>query len=665
MGKLTLETFIALSRGLGLCLSPDDSTLVLPVQRVTADGSKFLTSLWALSTDGTSQPERITYSEEGEANPAFLSDGSLAFTSSRHGSDVAAKGGAIWVLPPRGGEARPVLAAPGGVDAISSAAQVKVILARCLMYPTSADLSVDASKARSQQRADVEAVLFDDLETRYWDHELGPRLPRLFKVRLGDGSHSWVEDVAPDAGSSLVEAQFAISPDGETVVTTWRNPTGGGFYDIDLVAIGPGGLRVIGSGGQFALPAVSPDGNWVAALHIEPGTPKIAQRNSLCLIGLNSGDCRDLTADLDLWPKSATWMPDGRGILFVADDHGRAPIFHVDTDSGAINKVADGATYSSVCVARTGKTIYALANTYSAIPGVVRIAGGRTVRLPELNPDVELPGTLTELKRASDGASLRGYLVVPDKASPEDPAPIVLWIHGGPMTSWNAWHYWRWCPHLLVERGYAVLMPDPALSTGYGQDFMQRGWGHWGEVVLGDLTKMLETALERPDIDADGVAAMGQSFGGYMCNWIAGRTDRFKAIISLNGVWALDQFHGTTDNPTMWEHQFGNPYESDELYNENSPNRNVSNVKTPMLVVHGLRDYRVPISESQRLWTDLKRHGVPAKYLFFPDENHHIEKPNNVRIWYQTAIAFLDHHLRGEPWQAPSLLNVNPPMREL
>lgn len=287
------------------------------------------------------------------------------------------------------------------------------------------------------------------------------------------------------------------------------------------------------------------------------------------------------------------------------------------------------------------------------------------MRLPELNRDVEVPGTLTEVVRERDGVALRAYLIVPDEASLEDPAPLVLWIHGGPMTSWNAWHYWRWCPHLLVERGYAVLMADPALSTGYGQEFMQRAWGHWGDIVFADLVELLEGAAERAEIDASRVAAMGQSFGGYMCNWIAGRTDRFEAIISLNGVWALDQFHGTTDNPTAWEHHFGSPYDDDGLYKENSPNQNVSQVTTPMLVVHGLKDYRVPISESQRLWTDLKRHGVPAKYLFFPDENHHIEKPNNVRIWYETAMAFLDHHLRGEEWHPPSLLNVNPPMRRV
>lgn len=345
MYKFTLDNFMALLRGLDLCLSPDGSRLVVPVRRLAAPGSRFVTSLWALATDGSSAPERITHSEEGEGNPAFLSDGSLAFTSSRRCSDSSGKdGGAVWVLPPHGGEARPVMTAAGGVDALASAAKVDVVVARCLMYRRSANLSDEAILARRMEESGVNAVLFQDLDTRYWDHELGPRLPRLLKVRLGKGSDSSVEDVAPSAGSSLVESQFAVSPDGETVITTWRSPIGNGFYDVDLVAIGPAGLRVIASGGEFGLPTVSPDGNWVATIRIEPGTPQVAQRNSLWLIGLNSGERRDLTVDLDLWPKSATWTPDSRGILFVADERGRAPVFHVDIDSRAIDRVADRAT---------------------------------------------------------------------------------------------------------------------------------------------------------------------------------------------------------------------------------------------------------------------------------------------------------------------------------
>jgi dipeptidyl aminopeptidase/acylaminoacyl peptidase len=228
-------------------------------------------------------------------------------------------------------------------------------------------------------------------------------------------------------------------------------------------------------------------------------------------------------------------------------------------------------------------------------------------------------------------------------------------VHGGPLSSWNSWS-WRWCPWLLTERGYAVLLPDPALSTGYGLDMVQRAWGRWGPRVLDDLHAITDTALRRDDLDASRTAAMGGSFGGYMANWIAGHTDRFRAIVSHAGLWDLEQFHGTTDVGPAWEEQFGDPYTQPERYREYSPRRAIEEIRTPMLVIHGNRDYRVPIGEALRLWTDLRRHGVEARYLTFPDENHWILTPGNARVWYETALAFLAEHVLDQPWERPALL---------
>jgi dipeptidyl aminopeptidase/acylaminoacyl peptidase len=232
-----------------------------------------------------------------------------------------------------------------------------------------------------------------------------------------------------------------------------------------------------------------------------------------------------------------------------------------------------------------------------------------------------------------------------------------VFIHGGPLASWHGWQ-WRWNPQLLAARGYAVLMPNPALSTGFGRDFVRRGRGRWGFEPYADLMAAVDAAVARPDIDAERTAAMGGSFGGYMANWVAGHTDRFKCIITHAGLWSLDQFHGSTDVGVWWEREFGDFYDEDrrERYVENSPNRHIGKITTPMLVIHGELDHRVPISEGLRLWTDLRRHGVESKFLYFPDENHWILKPNNIVLWYGTVFAWLDHHLLGEPWHRPELV---------
>jgi dipeptidyl aminopeptidase/acylaminoacyl peptidase len=201
-----------------------------------------------------------------------------------------------------------------------------------------------------------------------------------------------------------------------------------------------------------------------------------------------------------------------------------------------------------------------------------------------------------------------------------------------------------------------VLMPDPAISTGYGIEYIGRGWGRWSGTPYTDSMAAVDEAVRRPDVDAERTALMGGSFGGYMANWVATQTNRFKAIVTHASLWELRGFHGTTDFGAAWEEEMGDPYLDPSRYDEANPATGVSKIKTPMLVIHGELDHRVPISEALRLWTDLSRHGVEAKFLYFPDENHWILKPQNARLWYATVLSFLDQHLLGKEFARPELL---------
>ena len=196
--------------------------------------------------------------------------------------------------------------------------------------------------------------------------------------------------------------------------------------------------------------------------------------------------------------------------------------------------------------------------------------------------------------------------MLPEGASATTPAPLLLWIHGGPLNSWNAWH-WRWNPWVMAAHGYAVLLPDPALSTGYGRAFVARGWGRWGAEPYTDLLALTDAAERLPEIDGERTAAMGGSFGGYMANWMAGHTDRFTAIVTHASLWALDQFVPTTDLPAYWLREM-----TPQVQAEHSPHRHADAITTPMLVIHGDRDHRVPIGEALRLWWDLVRHAAPT-----------------------------------------------------
>jgi dipeptidyl aminopeptidase/acylaminoacyl peptidase len=353
-------------------------------------------------------------------------------------------------------------------------------------------------------------------------------------------------------------------------------------------------------------------------------------------------------------------------VYFTADDNGRCPVFRVGLDGAPPVKVtADDAAYDNLCPAPDGSCLYALRSAIDSPPVPVRIPLGSEAargepasaeRLPSPGGEVSVPGTVTEVATTvADGTQIRGWLVLPEGASAESPAPLLLWVHGGPISSWNSWS-WRWNPWLMAARGYAVLLPDPALSTGYGHRMIVRGWDDWGGNPYTDVMAITDAVVERPDIDAARTAMMGGSYGGYMANWIAGHTDRFKAIVSHAGVWALDQIFGTTDGPPYWRRQFGDPRSQPERYLASSPHLHADKIVTPMLIIHGDKDYRVPVGEALRLWWDLAFQSVQARFLYFPDENHWVLKPGDVQVWYSTALAFLAEHVLGEEWQRPDLL---------
>ncbi|HKF76717.1 MAG TPA: S9 family peptidase [Candidatus Dormibacteraeota bacterium] len=658
MGSLSLDSYSAIPRVGGLLLSPDGRRLVMTVQTLSPDGTRFVTSLWEMPSDGSSPARRITYSERGETSPAYLPDGSLVFASARPDPTVKKDeaGGHLWLLPAAGGEARPVLALPGGAEAAVAAAQAGAVALRVPMLPGAAGLEEDEELGRRRKESGVTGILFDSYPIRFWDHALGPRQARLLRVTGLDADRPTVEDVTGPAGVAVHDAEMALSPDGGTVYTTWIRATGGTFQEVDLAAIDRSGCRRLPGDRDFHEPAVSPDGTRVAAVAVRRPTPELAQDRTLWLFDLGTGEGRDIAPELDLWPQSPAWSRDGSSVVFTADERGHTPLYRLDVQSGEIRRLTGAGAFASPCPAPDG-SIFALRSSYSSPSEVVRVApDGSVTALPSPGLPLELPGTVTEVTgTADDGSEVRAWLVLPRDASAERPAPLLLWIHGGPLSSWCSWS-WRWNPHLMAERGYAVLLPDPALSTGYGHANIQRGSASWGERVFADLMAVTDRALERPDLDASRTAAMGGSFGGYMANWVAGHTDRFRAIVSHAGLWALDQFHATTDLSSYWERQHGDPDSQPERYARLSPRTSVKAVRTPMLVIHGERDYRVPISEALRLWTDLQRRGVPSQYLHFPDENHWILTPGNARAWYETVLAFLDHHVAGKPLERPALL---------
>lgn len=702
----SLDDYAAQPRVEGVALSPDGTRVVLTIATLRTDATGYERALWAVPADGTGAPVRLTRSAKGESSAAFTASGDVLFVSARPDADAdtdADDGAQLWLLPAAGGEARAVTRLAGGlggVAAIAASADRLVLTAELL--PGADTLEAEAALRGLRKEKKVSAILHETYPVRFWDHDLGPAQPHLLALDL-----EGLADVLPVQGDVGADASAAAStddtvaePDADADVTAYPaslprphdlTPRPGRSADTAGAALTPDGRMLVAAmrvseqrdaryvliaidtetaaqttlfdeaGVDFESPVISHDGGTLAFTRTVFSMPDGPTDVEVWVSGIEGSSPRRIVAGWDHWASSLAFDAGDDALIATADSNGRAPIFRLPLDGSPAEQLThDDFAYSAVSVDRATGALVALRSSWVSTPHAVRIdrADGVTVT-PLASPVVPatVPGTITDVETiAEDGARVRGWLMLPEGASDASPAPLLLWIHGGPLNSWNAWS-WRWSPALAVARGYAVLLPDPALSTGYGLDFIARGWNSWGAKPYTDLMSITDAVTARGDIDETRTAAMGGSFGGYMANWVAGHTDRFNAIVTHASLWALDQFAGTTDNSAYWQRIF-----TPEAMFEHSPHRHVANIITPLLVIHGDRDYRVPIGESLRLWSELAEHHAAAdgssihKFLYFPNENHWVLGPQHALVWYQTVFAFLDEHVQGAQWQRPELL---------
>ncbi len=583
----------------------------------------------------------------------------------------------------------------------------KNILFTSDVYPECTDEACNAKKLEAAEKSKVKALIFDRLLFRHWNAYKEGKRSHIFVVAadpcVGTAAPGCPAGVARDLTPGDYDApvfslggqdNYAFSPDGQEICYTSnhdKNEAASTNNDLWIVPVNVG-KDSVGAGDSPAqvlaktknitadnpasdsTPLYSPDGRYIAyRAQQRPGYE--SDRFRLMLYDRKTGEKKDLTGGFDHWVGSFAWAPDSTAIYFSAEHERHSLIYAVgpiSTDESSIRALVGGYD-DDVAVTPDSKTLLFTRMSIKApieIFGADASAKGCPARTGDvdkgkencsLSKDWPLTHVNDKLLSQIDMSEVEPFwfkgahaddveasLVKPPNFDPSKKYPVKFLIHGGPQGAWgDDWSY-RWNPELFAANGYVVIMINFHGSTGYGQKFVDAINGDWGGAPFEDLMKGLDYAEEHYGfIDKSRECALGASYGGYMANWILGHTDRFKCIVSHDGMFNAESAWGTTEELWFNDWEFkGTPYDNREMYQKWSPHQYAKNFKTPTLVVHGQRDYRLDVSEGFQLFTTLQMEGVPSKMLYFPDEGHWVLKPQNSRLWYETVNAWVDQWVK-------------------
>ncbi|MEX1993996.1 MAG: S9 family peptidase [Steroidobacteraceae bacterium] len=642
-------------------LSPDGRQLVFTLRETDLAADRGRNDLWLLDVDAASAPRRLTSNEENDGAADWTTDGKgVYFLSSRSGSPQ------VWYLATAGGEATQVTKLPVEVAGFRVSPRGDRLVLALEVFPDCADLDCTRKRLDEQKAAKQRGQVYDQLFVRHWDKWNDGRLAQLFSLALDAERRAAGQPVAltgaldanvpskPFGG----RADYSFSPDGATIVFAARvrgriEPVSTNFDIYRVPADGSAAPQnLTGDNPAWdAQPAYSPDGKSLAYLAMErPGFE--ADRFHLVVRDVASGAVRFTTRDWDRSIGAFRFSADGRQVYAVTDHLGQHPLWSIDLGNGARRMLTQSGNVTEFGVAR-GRVVFALQHLGSPVD--LHLIAGRAEprRLTDINAlrlqDVRFGEAEQFSFAGAGGKQVYGHAMKPWNWEAGRKYPIAFIVHGGPQSSFaNTWSY-RWNPQVYAGAGYGVVFIDFHGSTGYGQAFTDSISGDWGGKPLEDLQKGLAAALERyPWLDGERACALGASYGGYMINWIAGNwPERFRCLVNHAGLFDHRLMYYSTEELWFPEWDHGGPYhDSPAAHEKSNPANHVLAWKSPMLVIHGALDYRVPYSQGLATYTALQRRGIESRFLFFPDENHWISKPANSQQWHSEVLGWLDRHLK-------------------
>ena len=632
--SFTATELMKLKRLADPSMSPDGKWVAYQATEVELPSGASNTDVYMAPIAG-GEPRRLTSHPKSDTRPRFSPDGKrLAFLSNRGGSSQ------VYLLELAGGEAIPATSLPGGADTFVWIDD-RVLLVTSDVRPDGKPDEKPLNSARA----------YTTLFVRHWDTWEDGKRTHLFVVPL-DGTAG--RDLTP--GDRDVPPfslggpdDYGVSPDGKEVCFSRKDDAlqaASTNADLFVVPVAGGEPKKIAANpGYDGGCRYSPDGSSIAFRAQMRGGYE-SDRWRLMVYDRKGGSVRNLTDAFDRWVGEPAWSADSKTLYFAAEDDGRSPVFSVPAMGGPVKTVVAGGSFGDPKVAgRTlvftkvafthpteiyranldGTGLAAVTKTNEAFLAAFKLQPGESVRYP-----------------GAAGKTVQAWIVRPADFDPAKKYPLLVLIHGGPQGAWEDGWTFRWNAEVFANAGYIVFMPNPRGSTGFGQEFVDDINADWGGRCYEDILRGTDYAEALPYVAPGRTVAAGASFGGYMINWIAGHTDRYKALVSHDGLFDLRSMYGSTEELWFAEWEFkGTPWDNPEAYAKWTPSAHVKNFKTPTLVVHGELDYRVPLEQGLQMFTALQRRGVPSKLVVFPDENHWVLKPVNSLRWYEEVLGWL------------------------
>ena len=704
----TFEDMMSLKRVGDFTVSPNGRWVAFSAVDVSLTENSKKTHLWIISLAG-GEARRLTGAGQGtEDRLRFSPDGKqVLFTAVRGGATQVYVQGFHPETGTLVGTARQLTSISTDADGGIWSPDGKQVLFLSSVWPHCKDDACNKAKDDAAEKSQVKAKVFDHLLYRHWTAYDSGKRSHLFLISACGSSETCVardltpgdHDVPPFSLGG--QDQYQFSPDGREIAFTSNLDevqATSTNSDVFVLSLGEANGRprnlTATNRGSDSTPMYSPDGKYIA-IRSQFRAGYESDRFRLQLIERSGRKIINLTEGFDRWVNTVAWAPDSSKLYITAEDAGEAPIYSIEVSGGQPKEIVRGHNDSPIASADGKTLIFARDSvrfptelfTISTATGLVtppppgsakhhqgKAKIGPQAMYSEKDDAVTSLTNGKQLTHVNDAVlsqiqmqpiewfwftgaekkQVEGFIVKPPGFDPSKKYPVKFLIHGGPQGAWGDDWSFRWNPNLFAASGYVVVMINPRGSTGYGQQFVDDVNGDWGGRPFDDLMLGLDSAERKYSfIDRDRECALGASYGGYMANWILGHSDRFKCIVSHDGMFNPESAYGTTEELWFNEWEFtGTPWSNRALYRRWSPALAAANFKTPTLVIHGQLDYRLDVSEGFQLFTTLQRLKVPSRMLYFPDEGHWVLKPQNSQLWYKTVTQWTDWFI-GTPGKHP------------